>query len=117
MNSLEEKLNNLPTRPGVYLFKDKKGTILYVGKAGNIKHRVASYFQKPSEKDVKTSALLEKVVDIETIVTDTEKEALILEDNLVKEYHPRYNIKLRDDKRDPCLGLSIEEDFPTLSIV
>ena len=117
MNPLDKKINNLPINPGVYLFKDKKGTILYVGKAGNIKHRVASYFQKPSEKDVKTSALLEKVVDIETIVTDTEKEALILEDNLVKEYHPRYNIKLRDDKRYPCLKLSIEEDFPTLRIV
>jgi len=117
MNSLEEKINNLPTNPGVYLFKDKKGTILYVGKAGNIKHRVRSYFQRPSEKGTKTSVMLEKVADIETIVTHTEKEALILEDNLVKEHHPRYNVKLRDDKRYPCLRLSVEEEFPTLSIV
>jgi len=117
MNSLEEKLNNLPTNPGVYLFKDAKGTVLYVGKAGNIKHRVSSYFQRAGEKDAKTLALLEKVADIETILTDTEKEALILEDNLIKEHHPRYNIKLRDDKRYPCLRLSVEEDFPTLSIV
>ncbi|MBS3919298.1 MAG: excinuclease ABC subunit UvrC [Deltaproteobacteria bacterium] len=114
---MEEKLNNLPTNPGVYLFKDAKGTVLYVGKAGNIKHRVSSYFQRAGEKDAKTLALLEKVADIETILTDTEKEALILEDNLIKEHHPRYNIKLRDDKRYPCLRLSVEEDFPTLSIV
>ncbi|MDO9350320.1 MAG: excinuclease ABC subunit UvrC, partial [Deltaproteobacteria bacterium] len=76
-----------------------------------------SYFQRVEEKDAKTLALLEKVADIETIMTDTEKEALILEDNLVKEHHPRYNVKLRDDKRYPCLRLSVEEEFPTLSIV
>jgi len=117
MNLLEQKIESLPNSSGVYLFKDRKGTVLYVGKAGNIRHRVASYFQRAGEKDAKTLALLEKVADIETIVTDTEKEALILEDHLVKEHHPRYNIKLRDDKRYPCLRLSIEEDFPTLSIV
>ncbi|MCJ7705263.1 MAG: excinuclease ABC subunit UvrC, partial [Desulfobacterales bacterium] len=117
MNSLEEKINNLPTNPGVYLFKDKKGTILYVGKAGDIRHRVRSYFQNPSEKGTKTTLMVEKVADIETIVTHTEKEALILEDNLIKEHHPRYNVKLRDDKRYPCLRLSVEEEFPTLSIV
>jgi excinuclease ABC subunit C len=116
-NLLKRRIDNLPANPGVYLFKDGKGTVLYVGKAGNIRHRVASYFQRVEEKDPKTLALLEKVSDIETIVTDTEKEALILEDNLIKEHHPRYNIKLRDDKRYPCLRLSIEEDFPTLSIV
>src|SRR4030042_1306123 len=117
INLLEQKIGHLPTQPGVYLFKDRQGTILYVGKAGNIRHRVRSYFQKPSEKGTKTSVMLEKVADIETIVTDTEKEALILEDNLVKEHHPRYNVKLRDDKRYPCLRLSVEEEFPTLSIV
>ena len=117
MYTLEQKINNLPTNPGVYLFKDSKGTILYVGKAGNIKHRVNSYFQRPTEKDVKTLAMLEKVADIETIVTDTEKEAFILEDNLIKVHHPRYNVKLRDDKNYPCLRLSTEEEFPTLCIV
>jgi excinuclease ABC subunit C len=117
MNALEQKINNLPSNPGVYLFKDKKGTILYVGKAGNIKHRVSSYFQRPTEKDVKTLTMLEKVADIDTIVTDTEKEAYILENNLIKEHHPRYNVKLRDDKNYPCLRLSVEEEFPTLSIV
>jgi excinuclease ABC subunit C len=117
MSALDQKIEHLPTNPGVYLFKDKGGTILYVGKAGNIKHRVSSYFQRPSDKDTKTSTMLEKVADVDTIVTDTEKEALILEDNLVKEHHPRYNVKLRDDKRYPCLRLSVEEEFPTLSIV
>jgi excinuclease ABC subunit C len=117
MNTLEQKIDNLPTNPGVYIFKDRKGTILYVGKAGNIKHRVSSYFQRPAEKDVKTLTMLEKVVDIDTIVTDTEKEAFILENNLIKQHRPRYNVKLRDDKNYPCLRLSVEEEFPTLSIV
>lgn len=117
MNPLEQKFECLPTHSGVYLFKDKKGAILYVGKAGNIKHRVSSYFQRVRDKDAKTLVMLEKIEDIESIVTDTEKEALILEDNLIKEHHPRYNIKLRDDKRYPCLRLSVEEDFPTLNIV
>ena len=117
MNTLAGKIEKLPSNPGVYLFKDEKGIILYVGKAGNIKHRVSSYFQRPAEKDSKTLAMLEKVVDIDTIVTDTEKEALILEDNLVKTNRPRYNVKLRDDKNYPCLKLSLEEEYPTLCIV
>jgi excinuclease ABC subunit C len=117
MESLNQKTDRLPTHPGVYLFKDKKGNVLYVGKAGNIKHRVSSYFQKPAGKDSKTLAMLEKVVDVDTIVTDTEKEAFILENNLIKTNRPRYNIKLRDDKNYPCLRLSVEEEFPTLSIV
>jgi excinuclease ABC subunit C len=117
MNPLDQIIARLPTNSGVYLFKDKKGTILYVGKAGNIKHRVSSYFQRVGGKDVKTLAMLEKVAEIETIVTDTEKEAFILESNLIKENHPRYNVKLRDDKNYPCLRLTLEEEYPTLCIV
>jgi excinuclease ABC subunit C len=117
MHTLEQKINNLPSNPGVYLFKDKRGTILYVGKAGNIKHRVSSYFQKPAGKDLKTLTMLEKVADIDTMVTDTEKEAFILEDTLIKMHRPRYNVKLRDDKNYPCLKLSLEEEYPTLCIV
>jgi len=117
MQTVEQKLNNLPSNPGVYLFKDKKGTILYVGKAGNIKHRVSSYFQKPAGKDLKTLTMLEKVADIDTMVTDTEKEAFILEDTLIKTHRPRYNVKLRDDKNYPCLKLSLEEEYPRLCIV
>jgi excinuclease ABC subunit C len=82
---------------------------------GNI-HRVGSY-RKADGKDVKTLSMLERVLDIDTIVTDTEKEAFILENNLIKEHHPRYNVKLRDDKNYPCLRLSVEEEFPTLCIV
>jgi excinuclease ABC subunit C len=117
MDSLDQKIAHLPTNSGVYLFKDKKGTILYVGKAGNLKHRVASYFQRPAGRDVKTLTLIEKVADIETFVTDTEKEAFILENNLIKTHRPRYNVKLRDDKNYPCLKLSMEEEYPSLCIV
>jgi len=117
MDTLDQKIDRLPTHPGVYLFKDKKGTILYIGKAGNIKHRVSSYFRKPTGKDLKTLTMLEKVSDIDTIVTDTEKEAFILENNLIKTNRPRYNVKLRDDKNYPCLKLSMEDDFPTVTIV
>jgi len=117
MDTLSQKIDRLPTHPGVYLFKDKKGTILYIGKAGNIKHRVSSYFRKPAGKDLKTLTMLEKVADIDTIVTDTEKEAFILENNLIKAHHPRYNVKLRDDKNYPCLKLSMEEEYPTVTIV
>ena len=113
----EEKISRLPTNPGVYLFKDERGTIVYVGKAGNIRKRVSSYFKRLSEKDSKTLLMLEKVAEIETLVTDTEKEAFILEDNLIKLHHPRYNIKLRDDKNYPCLRLTVEEEYPTLCIV
>ena len=117
MTHLQQKLEHLPTNPGVYLFKDGTGAVLYVGKAGNLKHRVNSYFQKANGKDTKTLTMLEKVADIETIITDTEKEALILENHLIKEYHPRYNVKLRDDKNYPCLRLSVEDKYPTLCIV
>ena len=117
MKLLGEKIDRLPANPGVYLFKDHKGSVLYVGKAGNLKHRVNSYFQKADGKDTKTLTMLERVSDIDTFITDTEKEALILENNLIKEYRPRYNVKLRDDKNYPCLRLSIEDEFPTLCIV
>jgi excinuclease ABC subunit C len=117
MKSLDQKIAHLPSNSGVYLFKDKKRTILYVGKAGNIRHRVSSYFQKAGGKDAKTLAMLEKVAAIDTIITDTEKEAFILENHLIKEHRPRYNVKLRDDKNYPCLKLTLEEEFPTLCIV
>ena len=117
VTSLDQKISHLPTNSGVYLFKDKKGTILYVGKAGNIRHRVSSYFQKVGGKDAKTLAMLERVAEIDTIVTDTEKEAFILENNLIKTHRPRYNVKLRDDKNYPCLRLATDEEYPTLCVV
>ena len=108
---------HLSPKPGVYLFKDSRETVTYVGKAANLQQRVASYFQSTSGQDEKTLALIEKVAGIETIVTDTEKEALILENNLIKQYHPRYNVRLRDDKNYPYLRLPIREEVPVLSIV
>jgi excinuclease ABC subunit C len=108
--------DSLPQAPGVYLFKDPKGVILYVGKAKDLRKRVRTYFQG-REQDIKTSIMLAKVAQIDHIATRTEKEALILEDTLVKEHHPRYNIQLRDDKRYPLLRLSIQERFPRLSVV
>ncbi len=117
LEHLQQKVEHLPTNPGVYLFKDPQGNILYVGKAANLQHRVRSYFQRPPGQDVKTLALLEQAADVETIITDTEKEAFLLEDNLIKRHHPRYNIKFRDDKYYPCLRLSVEEEYPALSIV
>jgi excinuclease ABC subunit C len=117
MDSLAQKIDSLPAHPGVYLFKDERGELLYVGKAANLKPRVSSYFQRPAGKDLKTLAMLDRVADIETILTDTEKEALILEDNLIKLHHPRYNVKLRDDKNYPLLRLSVEDEFPVLTIV
>jgi len=114
LKSLVRKIDRLPPDPGVYLFKDSGGKILYVGKAANLRLRVRSYFQSPAG-DLKTLSMLEKAADLDSLVTTNEKEALILEDNLIKENHPRYNVKLRDDKNYPCLRLSLEEEFPVLS--
>jgi len=113
---VQQQADALPQAPGVYLFKDPKGAILYVGKAKDLRKRVRGYFQG-REQDIKTSIMLAKVGQIDHIATHTEKEALILEDTLIKEHYPRYNIQLRDDKRYPLLRLSIQERFPRLSVV
>jgi excinuclease ABC subunit C len=113
---LQLQADALPQAPGVYLFKDPKGAILYVGKAKDLRKRVRTYFQG-REQDTKTSIMLAKVAHIDHMATETEKEALILEDTLIKEHHPRYNIQLRDDKRYPLLRLNIQERFPRLSVV
>ena len=96
--TLEEKLAGLPDRPGVYLYKDGKGQVIYVGKAASLKPRVRSYFQESRPHDAKTDALVRQIKDLEYIVTDNELEALMLEANLVRKHRPRYNIILRDDK-------------------
>ncbi len=115
--ALKSKLNNLPDSPGVYLMKGANGEILYIGKAGSLKDRVRSYFQKGANLTLKTSAMKEQVSDIEWIVTSSDLEALILENNLIKKHKPKYNIILRDDKNYPYLKLSADEDFPRFSIV
>jgi excinuclease ABC subunit C len=115
-DALAEKLDRLPDRPGVYLFKDAKSQVIYVGKAASLKSRARSYFQASRTRDAKTDALVEQIADLEYIVTGNELEALILESNLVKRHRPRYNIILRDDKHYPFLKLTTDEAFPRLVV-
>jgi excinuclease ABC subunit C len=114
---LQSKLAHLPDNPGVYLFKNVQGEILYIGKAAVLGDRVRSYFQKGADHSPKTSLLVSQVADLETMVTRSELEALILESNLVKRHRPRFNVVLRDDKQYPYVRLPIKDDFPRLSIV
>lgn len=114
---LQSKLAHLPDQPGVYLFKDQAGDLLYIGKAAVLSDRVRSYFQKGGDHTPKTSLLVNLVADLETMVTRSDLEALILESNLVKRHRPRFNVVLRDDKQYPYLRLPIKENFPRLSIV
>ncbi|HYY56412.1 MAG TPA: excinuclease ABC subunit UvrC [Pyrinomonadaceae bacterium] len=114
--TLEDKLQTLPTAPGVYLHKDEAGKIIYVGKAKNLRNRVRSYFQSGRGHDRKTRELVRRIRDLEFIVTDTEVEALVLESNLIKQHRPRYNILLKDDKQYPHLKLTVNEPFPRVMI-
>ncbi len=114
--TLADRLATLPTNPGCYLYKDVTGTIIYVGKAVNLKNRVRSYFQKSANHSPKTRRLVQNIVDMEWIVTDTELEALVLECNLIKRHRPKYNIRLRDDKHYPYLQLTMSEPFPRLLV-
>jgi len=111
------KLKNLPTSPGVYQFKNKQGKIIYIGKAKNLKNRVRTYFQKSGHLDPKTRRMISQVVDLELMVTDNEIESLILEANLVHEFCPRYNIRLKDDKHFPYIRITTQEAFPRMTIV
>jgi len=113
---LEEKLKYLPAGPGVYLYKDEAGKIIYVGKALSLKNRVRSYFQHGAQQPPKTRLMLEKVSDLDLIVTDSEVEALILEQNLIKEHRPRYNVMYKDDKSYPYLKVTLGDDFPRVMI-
>jgi excinuclease ABC subunit C len=114
---LEMKIKNLPDSPGVYLFRNKEGKIIYIGKAKSLKNRVRTYFQSPGNHDLKTSRLVTMVTDFDLMVTDSEIEALILEANLVKEYKPRYNIDLKDDKHFPYVKVTVNEPFPRVLVV
>lgn len=114
--TLEEKLQNLPNEPGVYLMKDARGHIIYIGKAVSLWNRVRSYFQK-GPKGEKTEMMVRQIADLETIVTHTEREALVLESNLIKKHHPRYNIILRDDKNYPYIRFDLKSEYPRLEVV
>ena len=108
--SIAKTLAVLPDKPGVYIMRDEHGKIIYIGKAVVLKNRVRSYFRNLASHTVKVKALVAKVAEIETIVTDSEVEALILECNLIKKHRPRYNIMLKDDKTYPYLKVTLQED-------
>ncbi len=112
---LTEKLNGLPTKGGVYQFKDQSGKILYIGKAINLRNRVRQYFQSSRPSDPRLDAMISKIADLDVIVTDSEVEALILEANLIKRYKPRYNVNLKDDKSYPYIVVT-NEPFPRVFV-
>jgi len=114
---LAEKLETLPLRPGVYLFKDAEGTIVYVGKARVLRDRVRSYFQASRPVELHKARMVEEIADLDLVVTDSEMEALALENNLIKRHKPLYNLRLRDDKNHPYLKLTLAEEYPRLYVV
>lgn len=113
-DSIKNALAVLPEKPGVYLMHDAEGKVIYVGKAVVLKNRVRSYFRNLASHTPKVRAMVAKIAEIETIITSSEVEALILECNLIKKYRPRYNISLKDDKSYPYLKVTMQEDFPRL---
>ncbi|MCG8702191.1 MAG: excinuclease ABC subunit UvrC, partial [Bacteroidales bacterium] len=115
--NIEEKLKSLPGQPGIYRFYSRKGKIIYIGKAKNLKNRVRSYFLESNRWEWRIRFLRPQIDDVDWIVTHTEAEALILEDRLIKTHHPRYNVQLKDDKSYPYFKLSVQELFPRLTLV
>ena len=109
---IQSVLNSLPHKPGIYLMKDAQGNILYVGKAISLYNRVRSYFQESTDLSPKNRSMVAKVDDIEFLVVKNEVEALVLESNYIKQYRPRYNVLMRDDKSYPYIKVSLTEDFP-----
>jgi excinuclease ABC subunit C len=115
-DTLEDKISSIPTEPGVYLYKDSKGKIIYVGKAKSLRHRVRSYFQDSRSTDFKLDHLRAEIADLECIVVGNEMEALALENNLIKQHKPKFNILLRDDKTYPYIKLTLNEDYPRIFV-
>jgi excinuclease ABC subunit C len=115
-SNLERKLRTLPTRPGVYLFRDAGGEILYIGKAKSLRARVRGHFTQDPGYSVKQEELVRRVADVETLVVGSEAEALLLESNLVKTHQPRFNIRLKDDKRYPYIKVTVQEPFPRVFV-
>jgi excinuclease ABC subunit C len=115
--ALAEKLEHLPTAPGVYLMKDQKGRVIYVGKATNLRNRVRGYFQKGSSDTRAFVSFLDRLLgDLEVVLTSNEKEALLLENELIKKHQPRFNVLLRDDKNFICLKLDLQARYPRLEV-
>ena len=113
---LREKVAQLPTQPGVYLFQDAGGTILYVGKANSLRNRVRSYFLESRWHDAKTGSLVREIADVDYIVVDNPKEALALENNLIKQHKPKFNVLLRDDKTYPYIQYTAYEKYPRVYV-
>ena len=113
---LLQKIRTLPTSPGVYLYKNVEGAVIYVGKAKNLRSRVSSYFHEGRLYDAKTGTLVREAVDVDYIVVANNKEALALENNLIKQRKPRFNILLRDDKTYPYVKLTLGERFPRVYV-
>jgi excinuclease ABC subunit C len=114
--SIQQKLDTLPSKPGCYIYSNAEGQVIYVGKAINLKNRVRSYFQERSDKDFKTRKLVQNIADLEWIVVGSELEALILEMNLIKKHRPRYNIRLKDDKRYPYIKVHWADPYPKVTV-
>ncbi|HOT02264.1 MAG TPA: UvrB/UvrC motif-containing protein, partial [Acidobacteriota bacterium] len=114
--ALNQKLATLPNAPGVYLYRDARGAVIYIGKARDLRHRVRSYFQEARDRDPKTARLVAELRDVEYIVTGSEYEAFILESNLVHEHQPRYNFYLKDDKSFPFIRITLKAPFPQISL-
>ncbi|MBR5360409.1 MAG: GIY-YIG nuclease family protein, partial [Lachnospiraceae bacterium] len=112
MFDIEEELKKLPAKPGVYIMHDKDDAIIYVGKAVVLKNRVRSYFRESTNKTFKISTMVSKIAWFEYVVTDSELEALVLENNLIKENQPKYNTMLKDDKTYPYIKVTTGEDYP-----
>ena len=113
MTTIAEKLTTFPARPGVYLMRDKAGKVIYVGKAKDLRGRVRAYFNSPDERS-QVEFLVRRVDDIDVLVTSNDKEALILENNLIKQYKPRYNIRLKDDKSYLSIKVTTQHPWPRI---
>jgi len=113
---LHEKIRTLPTRPGVYLYKNAEDEVIYVGKAKNLRSRVRSYLLEASQANAKTGSLMREAVDVDYILVDNEHEALALENNLIKQRKPRFNILLRDDKTYPYVKLTLGDRYPKVFV-
>lgn len=111
---LQAKLESLPAKPGVYIYRNDKEQVIYVGKSVTLRNRVRSYFTASAQQHPKTHELVAHIHDLDFIVTDSELEALILECELIKKYRPRYNVRLKDDKRYPYIKITLNEDFPRI---
>lgn len=115
-DALQRKLDTLPDQPGVYLWKDPEGAVLYVGKAKRLRSRVRSYFAADHSASVKNQYLLRHIADVETIVVTSEAQSLLLENNLIKEYQPRFNVRLKDDKSYPSIAVTLGDPFPRVLV-